>query len=141
MLEPVTLTSSDNINRVIERTVAEMSLTIKDVLEDVVDPSKPVPLIRIDVETLDVMIKYMKHHTDHPEDHLDHSDKLDDMSEWDIEFCNGMEINVLFKVILASNYLDIPPLLGVLCKFVAVTHVRGKRKDEIKKTLKLNIDK
>ena len=64
---------------------------------------------------------------------------LDEIGDWDREFCSSMNNAVLFKVILASNYLDIGPLLHLTCKTVAKM-IKGKKPSEIKEILKIEVE-
>ena len=136
--EPITLQTSEGQSHIVDRTVVEMSETIKDVIDDT-GSENSIPLSQIDTQTFEQLVKYMTHHTKHPEDHLNHKDVLDDISEWDIEYCSNLDNELLFKVILACNYLDIKPLLQLTCKTVA-QKIKGKTPDEIKKALDFKIE-
>jgi S-phase kinase-associated protein 1 len=137
--DTITLTTSDEQSRIVEEDVMRMSGTIKDLLDDV-GSDKPIPLINIDSETLDQLIVYMKRHVQHPEDHLDYKDEMNSISEWDLDFCAKLPNELLFKIILAANYLDINPLLQLTCKTVA-KKIKGKSEDEIREELKFEVEK
>src|SRR5512133_953639 len=55
---------------------------------------------------------------------------LDDIIPWDKEFTN-VDQETLFQLILASNYLDVKPLLDLTCKTVALM-IRGKTPEAIR---------
>ena len=50
---------------------------------------------------------------------------------WYTDFVNGLEQEELFELILASNYLDIKPLLELTCAKVA-TMIKNKTIPEIR---------
>ena len=62
----------------------------------------------------------------------------DDISPWDMEFCN-VDQATLFELILVANYLDIKPLLDLTCKSVAYM-IKGKTAEEIRATFNIKND-
>ncbi|KAJ5595749.1 hypothetical protein N7450_002207 [Penicillium hetheringtonii] len=85
----ITLTSSDGVDVTLERTVAERSVLIKNMLEDLGDSGEAIPI-----------------------------PNTTDIEEWDQKFMQ-VDQEMLFEIILAANYLDIKALLDVGCKTVA----------------------
>jgi len=71
----------------------------------------PLPLPQVDTCTLKLIIKYCQYH-------YDNKDTEDDKKKWDKEFIK-MDDDKLFNLILASNYLEIKPLLDLTCSTVA----------------------
>ena len=57
---------------------------------------------------------------------------LDNIQEWNLNFFD-VELGILFDILSASNYLDIPFLYKEACKIVAKM-IHGKSKDEIRNT-------
>ena len=60
------------------------------------------------------------------------------VGDWYAEFITSFDEDVLMKIILASNFLDIKPLLNLGCAQVA-TQIRQKSPEEIRKIF--NMDK
>jgi hypothetical protein len=112
----------------------------------------PVPLHNIDSTILKKVVEYCKvflipkyltdyhqYHHDHPtppqDDSKDKSIKKIEIIPWDQEFCTTSNV-ILFKLILAANYLDIKPLLDLGCAIVA-REINGKTPEEIRKTFNI----
>jgi len=63
----VKLQSSDEQEFEVERELAEMSVTIKNMLEDIlIDNETPIPLPNVTGKILQKVIEYWKYHKDHP---------------------------------------------------------------------------
>jgi len=139
----VKLQSSDEQEFEVDRAVAEMSVTIKNMLEDMegVGSEAPIPLPNVTGKILAKVIEYCKYHLEHPtpqsEEKKDEK-RTDDIIPWDSEFCK-VDQATLFELILAANYLDIKPLLDLTCKTVA-NMIKGKTPEEIRKTFNIKND-
>ncbi|KAJ3379538.1 hypothetical protein HDU84_006593 [Entophlyctis sp. JEL0112] len=120
----VRLTSSDLVEFVVDRPVAERSLLLRNMLE---------------------VIEYCDHHRNDPlptaDDEKDAAfdapgsvgrrrAAADDIDEWDAAFIKVENNELLFDIILAANYLDIKPLLDLGCKAVA-NMLKGKKAEEL----------
>jgi S-phase kinase-associated protein 1 len=118
----IKLESSDEQVFEIDRTLAEMSVTVKHMLDDLdADSDNPIPLPNVCGKILGKVIEYCKYHHEHPDAPLDekkNEKKSDDIVPWDKDFCD-VDQSTLFEMILAANYLDIKPLLDLTCKTVA----------------------
>lgn len=88
-----------------------------------------------------IIVEYCKYHQEHPtvvaEEKKDEK-RTDDISEWDLKFCQ-VDQATLFELILAANYLDIKPLLDLTCKTVA-NMIKGKTPEEIRRTFNIKND-
>lgn len=142
MSQTVKLSPSDDPSATVEVSldVANMSLTIKNMLEDlagggVTDVS--IPLNNVTSKVLTKVIEYCKHHVENPTK-LDTDKSKEDISPWDKQFA-GVDQATLFELILAANYLDIKPLLDLTCKTVA-NMIKGKTPEEIRKTFNIKND-
>jgi len=139
----VKLNSSDEVEFDVPKAVAEMSVTIKNMLEDMegVGSDTPIPLPNVTGKILEKVITYCKYHLEHPtpasEDKKDEK-RTDDIIPWDQEFCK-VDQATLFELILAANYLDIKPLLDLTCKTVA-NMIKGETPEEIRKTFNIKND-
>ncbi|KAH7162649.1 Skp1 family, dimerization domain-containing protein [Dactylonectria macrodidyma] len=144
--QKVWLASNDNAIVEVDRVVAERSMLLKNMLEDVGDEQmnahNPVPIPNVNEAVLRKVIEWCEHHrTDPPQTQDDESDarkKTTDIEEWDQKFMQ-VDQEMLFEIILASNYLDIKPLLDVGCKTVA-NMIKGKSPEEIRKTFNITND-
>jgi len=137
----VKLQSSNEQEFEVEKEIAEQSVTIKNMLDDIGDTDQAIPLPNVNSKILQKVIEYCKHHHDHPvaiQDDKDKEKRTDDILPWDQDFCR-VDQATLFELILAANYLDIKPLLDLTCKTVA-NMIKGKTPEEIRKTFNIKND-
>ncbi|KAI7871132.1 E3 ubiquitin ligase complex SCF subunit sconC [Spinellus fusiger] len=134
----VHLLSSDSEPFVIDKEVAERSVLIKNMLEDIGESDASIPLPNVTAKVLKKVIEWCEHHREDPVVQDDQERRNTDIDEWDQKY---MEVDqeTLFDIILAANYLDIKPLLDVGCKTVA-NMIKGKTADEIRKTFNITND-
>ncbi|AGO83123.1 S-phase kinase-associated protein 1 [Pandoravirus dulcis] len=153
MSATIKLESSDEQVFEVAREIAEMSVTVKHMLDDVdADSENAIPLPNVSGKILAKVIEWATYHHENPEpaptadgadaaaaaaDAKDQK-RTDDISPWDKEFCD-VEQPTLFELILAANYLDIKPLLDLGCKSVA-NMIKGKSPEEIRKTFNIKND-
>ncbi|CEI38979.1 hypothetical protein FVEN_g10062 [Fusarium venenatum] len=145
-VEKIWLASNDSAVIEVDRVVAERSMLIKNMLEDVGDDSitqaNPIPIPNVNEAVLRKVIEWCDHHRNDPpqaqDDESDARKKTTDIEEWDQKFMQ-VDQEMLFEIILASNYLDIKPLLDVGCKTVA-NMIKGKSPEEIRKTFNITND-
>jgi len=140
--ETITLMSSDGVEKVVARDVAERSILIKNMLEDCVEIDQAIPIPNVNGSVLTKVIEWCEHHKNDPaptaDDETDSRKKSTDIEEWDQKFMQ-VDQEMLFEIILAANYLDIKPLLDVGCKTVA-NMIKGKSPEEIRKTFNIQND-
>ncbi|KZT60467.1 E3 ubiquitin ligase SCF complex, Skp subunit [Calocera cornea HHB12733] len=132
----INLTTSDNETFTVDKKVAEKSVLIKNMLEDVGESDQAIPLPNVTASVLKKVLEWCEHHKDDPappenEDKDDTRKRTTDISEWDQKFI-AVDQEMLFEIILAANYLDIKALLDVGCKTVA-NMIKGKTPEEIRK--------
>ncbi|CBF86566.1 SCF ubiquitin ligase subunit skpA [Aspergillus foveolatus] len=135
------MTSNDGKNIEVPRDVAERSLLIKNMLEDLGDPTEPIPIPNVSENVLSKVLEWCAHHRNDPPSSADDDDsrrKTTDIEEWDQKFMQ-VDQEMLFEIILAANYLDIKPLLDIGCKTVA-NMIKGKSPEEIRKTFNIQND-
>ncbi|KAL0930872.1 S-phase kinase-associated protein 1 [Colletotrichum truncatum] len=138
--------SNDSITIPVDRVVAERSMLIKNMLEDVGDDAisqeNPIPIPNVNEAVLRKVIEWCEHHRNDPpqtqDEENDARKKTTEIEEWDQKFMQ-VDQEMLFEIILASNYLDIKPLLDVGCKTVA-NMIKGKSPEEIRKTFNITND-
>ncbi|KAL7626640.1 E3 ubiquitin ligase complex SCF subunit scon-3 [Parahypoxylon ruwenzoriense] len=140
----IRLQSNDNIKIDVEKAVAERSLLIKNMLDDLGPNAEgqTIPIPNVTEPVLRKVIEWCEHHRNDPpasnEDESDSRKKTTDIDEWDQKFMQ-VDQEMLFEIILASNYLDIKALLDVGCKTVA-NMIKGKSPEEIRKTFNITND-
>ncbi|KAF2446386.1 S-phase kinase-associated protein-like protein 1 [Karstenula rhodostoma CBS 690.94] len=139
----IVLTTSDNATLPVDREVAERSILIKNLLEDLgVDNTEAIPIPNVNEAVMKKVLEWCEHHRKDPpasqDDDSDSRKKSTDIDEWDQKFMQ-VDQEMLFEIILAANYLDIKALLDVGCKTVA-NMIKGKSPDEIRKTFNIQND-
>jgi len=141
----VTLQSNDGALIEIDHEVAARSVLIKNMMDDLGPESyatQPIPIPNVNEAVLRKVIEWCEHHRNDPpvqnEEESDSRKKTTDIEEWDQKFMQ-VDQEMLFEIILASNYLDIKPLLDVGCKTVA-NMIKGKSPEEIRKTFNITND-
>ncbi|KEY67152.1 hypothetical protein S40285_00219 [Stachybotrys chlorohalonatus IBT 40285] len=138
--------SNDGATIEIDRAVADRSILIKNMLDDLgdemINQDNPIPIPNVNEAVLRKVIEWCEHHRNDPpqaqDDESDARKKTTDIEEWDQKFMQ-VDQEMLFEIILASNYLDIKPLLDVGCKTVA-NMIKGKSPEEIRKTFNITND-
>ncbi|KAJ3670467.1 hypothetical protein LUZ60_010791 [Juncus effusus] len=129
----ITLKSSDGEEFAIEETVAMESQTIRHMIEDdCAESSIPVP--NVTAKILSKVIEYCKKHVEFaatkPTD--------EELKSWDTEFIK-VDLNTLYDLILAANYLNVKGLLDLTCETVA-NMIKGKNPEEIRKRFNIKND-
>ncbi|KAJ9119102.1 hypothetical protein QFC22_003593 [Naganishia vaughanmartiniae] len=146
----VTLTTNDGEKFEVEKPVAERSVLIKNMIEDIGGDTEPIPLPNVSASVLKkvdtLVLEWCEHHKADPMPAVpDANDAAEetrrrniDISEWDGKFIQ-VDQEMLFEIILAANYLDIKPLLDLGCKTVA-NMIKGKSPEEIRKLFNIQND-
>jgi len=111
-----------------------MSNLVKDMLADDDDETPEIPLPNVTRSALLKVVEFCEKHASDPMVQISRPIKSTDMrqivGEWDAAFIE-MEQKMLFDVILAANYMDIPSLLDLGCAKIA-SMIKNKSPDEIK---------
>ena len=125
------------MNLTISRKGALQSKLFQSMLiDDEDDKPAVIPIPNLNADTMRQVIRFCEYHAEDPMAEIQQPiravtmDKL--VSAWDAEFIN-IEQQLVFDLILASNYLDIDPLLQLCCCKIA-SMIKGKRGEEIKAT-------
>ncbi|EIN03422.1 E3 ubiquitin ligase SCF complex Skp subunit, partial [Punctularia strigosozonata HHB-11173 SS5] len=132
----VVLITSDDERIVVEDDIAKRSGLIRDLLAAPWDPKDgdreymgiELPIVSSDV--LKKILEYCEHHKEEPfDDTYESEDMFADIDEWDLNFITA-DPHMAFEIVLAANYLEIPPLVSLGSKAVA-NMMRGKDAEEI----------
>ncbi|KAK1554959.1 hypothetical protein Q3G72_019641 [Acer saccharum] len=118
----ITLKSSNGEAFEVDEAVVLQSQTINDMIE------VGIPLPSVSSKILSKVIEYCKKHGESP--------KSDDLKAWDSEFIK-VDLDTLYDLILAANYLKIRSLLDLTC-FTVVDMTKGKTKEEILKMFNMD---
>jgi S-phase kinase-associated protein 1 len=99
----IKLSSSDEQEITVDRAVAEMSVTIKNMLEDMGElaSESAIPLPNVTGKILVKVIDYCKYHLEHPtpvSEEKKEEKRTDDIIPWDQEFCK-VDQATLFELI------------------------------------------
>lgn len=134
----IVLRSSDGETFSVEEKVAVLSHTIKNMVDDCDDTLYPLPNVKASI--LAKVIEYCKRHAEAAEkagaDPAVY--KNDDLNVFDQEFVN-VDQEMLYDLIMASNYLDVKGLLDLTTQRVA-DMIKGKTPEEIRKLFNIEND-
>jgi len=135
----VTLKSSDDETFEVEQEVANMSETIKNLIEDAAADNDVIPLPNVSGKDLGKVIEYCKFKVSSKKKNSDGVlMSEDEVKNWETEFVK-VDQGTLFQLILAANYLNIKDLLDLTC-FTVASMIRGKSPEEIRKAFNIKND-
>ena len=137
----ITLVSSDGEKMQISAKAAQRSQLVKGIIEDYPDDAE-VPLNNVKSGILKKIKEYLEHYQDSDPKEIERplaSQNYQDCVEaWDFEFIN-IELDTIFEIILAANYMDIKPLLELASSKIA-SIIKGKTPEEIRKIFNIQND-
>ena len=131
----VKLESSDGQEFVVEAEIANKSVLLRNILDDIGEFDDALHLPNVTGPILNKVIEYCTYHRKDPiidelEPVVQEVAAEEEIEEWDREFCK-VDKAVLFDLVLAANYLDIKTLIVLTCKTVA-NMIKGKSIEEIR---------
>ncbi|XP_008807151.1 SKP1-like protein 1A [Phoenix dactylifera] len=137
----ITLRSSDGEEFELEEAAAKQSVMIGNMIEDGCSEGG-IPLPNVTGKVLAVILEYCKKHADFdagkPSGHDGRPATKEEVAAWDADYID-VEQDVLYDVIVASNYLNIKNLLDLGCQRAADV-IKGKTPDEIRQWFKITND-
>ena len=143
----INITSSDSENYVMSKNLYQHSKYLKNLVissqeisEEIVSS---VPLNNVSSMVLIKIIDFLEKYDNSPFEKIEKPLKSDDLSycvgkEY-LDFLESMELELLFEVIKAANFLEIESLLDLTCAKVA-TMLKGKSVEEIRNTFGIEND-
>mmetsp|Transcript_4670 Transcript_4670/g.9408 ORF Transcript_4670/g.9408 Transcript_4670/m.9408 type:complete len:160 (-) Transcript_4670:375-854(-) len=134
MADTVKLVSSDGEVFEVERGVAMMSVMVKNCMDDTADDENRIPIPNVDAVTLAKVIEFCRYQ----HEQVVNAQPEEDIEKWHREFVK-VDKSTLFQLILASNYMDIQPLLDLTCKTVA-SMIKGKSPEQIRADFNIKSD-
>ncbi|KII87155.1 hypothetical protein PLICRDRAFT_176940 [Plicaturopsis crispa FD-325 SS-3] len=133
----IQLLSSDNELHTVDRNIIQRSALVKKIIDGSYD-GKPIPVANVSSAILIKVIEYCEYHKNEPiasEDSdlnpYEMRNRTLQISPWDREFID-VDLDTLFDIIIAANYLEIRELIDVGSKRIA-SIIKGKTPDEIRK--------
>ena len=137
----ITLVSSDGEKLQVTSKAAQRSQLVKGIIEDYPDDAE-VPLNNVKSNILKKIKEYLDHYQDSDPKEIERPLASQNYQEcvdaWDFEFIN-VDLDLIFEIILAANYMDIKPLLELASSKVA-SIIKGKTPEEIRKTFNIQND-
>jgi len=137
----LTLVSSEGEKMQISVKAAQRSQMIKRIIDDFPNETE-IPLNNVKSNILKKIKEYLDHYQDTDPKEIERPLASQNYQEcvdpWDFEFIN-VDLDLIFEIILASNYMDIKPLLELASSKVA-SIIKGKTPEEIRKTFNIQND-
>jgi len=116
--EKVILISKENEEFRISKTAAELSVLIKNTIQDY-SIDQPIPLLEIDSNCLKLILEYLEHYNGNPPKELEKplpSNNLKEIvDEFQYFFINKVSLEQLIDLTSAANFMEITYLLDLCC--------------------------
>ena len=137
----ITLRSFDGECFLVSEVVALMSQSIRHIIEDNgIEGIIPVP--NVDAKVLSMVIEYCKKHVigeaTIAADDSNPNISEEELKKWDEDFID-IDMDRLYEIIMAANFLDINELLNLACQKVA-NMIKGKSPEEIRRIFNIEND-
>ena len=137
----ITLVSSDGDKIQISEKASKRSNLIKGILDDYPDEPE-VPLHNVKSSILRKIVEYLEYYKDKEPREIERPLPSNNLNEaidsWDYQYID-LELEIIFEIILAANYMDIRPLMDLACAKVA-SIIKGKSPEEIRKVFNIQND-
>lgn len=130
----VTMRTSDKVEIKVEESMAILSTTIKNMVED--NCASNVIPVQVDSITLSKVIEYCSKHVN---ENSANEDEKEALKEFDAGFARDQGTNMLYHLLMASNYLEIPGLLELIAQQIA-DRMKGKVPQEIRDMFNITND-
>ena len=132
--EKIPLLAADGQKILVTEEIIRKSVTLANMIDELGldDLESAIPLYDVDFPTLAKIIEYCTHYKDvgpPANDEEKRARRTSKISDWDAKFIN-VEQEILFKILLASNYLDIKDLIDLCGKTIAL-QIKGKSPEQL----------
>jgi hypothetical protein len=141
-MSDVKIVSRDGQEFFISKEAAEKSVLIRDTLDlEDDEPGKVVNIPKVDGEAMAKVVEFIQHSVKEPMNDIPkplQGNSLPEIVEqtWYLEFIQGMEEALVFKVLSAANFMHIDKLIDLVCLWCTF-QIQGRNAEEIRKFLKL----
>lgn len=104
--------------------------------EDETNTTEDLKLLKVTGDTLKKVVEFLEHHVDEPMEILTETPlqmtKLEECvgPEWYVKFAD-MDREEMFLLVKAANYMDVPPLLDLMCLAITMT-IMDKSPEEVR---------
>ena len=136
----VILISSDSKTFELSAKAAKLSKLIKESIQGNTEDIVEFHVNNVKGEVLKKVVEYLEHYKDEEpkkiERPLPSANFKECVCEWDFNY-SDISLDIIFEIILAANYLDIPPLLELTSAKVA-SILKGKTTEEIREIVGIN---
>lgn len=126
--------TEDKVEIVVEESTAILSKTIRNLVED--NCASSVIPVQVDSSTMSKVIEYCSKHVG---EENANEDKKKELQQFDADFGKELDTDMLYYLLLASNYLDIAGLLDLIAQQV-VDRIKGKTPGEIREMFNIKND-
>jgi len=137
--EEITLISQEKVEFKISRKAALQSNLVKTALDDDHE-AKEVSLVHIAAPIVKKVVEYMNYHEDKAPRKIEAPLKSTNMKElvdrFDAAFVDDIDLDMLMRLLLAANYMDVKSLLELICAKVA-SMMKGKTAPQIRKAFNI----
>lgn len=137
----IVLTSSDDVSFEIDEAVARQFKIIAHMIEDDC-AGKAIPLNNVTAEILTLVIEYANKHAEEAGGEVDEEEDEEakkELNSWDDGFMKKLDLETIFKIILAANYLNFEGLLGFASQTVA-DYIKDKSPEEVREIFNIEND-
>ncbi len=135
MATVVRLLSSDAQQFTVDAEAAKLSVTIRNIMEELGsgdDSDEVIPVPNVSASALAKVVEFCRFQVLLP------AKSDEERKAFQTEFLD-VDINTLFDLVLAANYLDIKPMLDMTCGGVAAM-LRGKTTEQMREILNIQND-
>ncbi len=133
------LSANDGVNISVPIDVAKISITIKNMMEDIGDTEEdnnivPIPVVNGAIlQKIYIFCNYIHNNPSELDNlnlWLDDTTYTFQLSQWFIDYLN-VDQETMLEVTKGANFLDISVLLNMQCKYIACI-IRNKTPDELR---------
>ena len=137
-----TIVSSDEVAFPVSKSILQMSGLIASIYDEGENEDKTFPILGVDSSTMKKVIEFCEHYQVEAMSEIAKPIQTNDFSklvpEWYNEFTN-IEYTLLFQIVEAANYMDIPPLMNLICAKIA-SMIKDKSIEQIRETFSIEND-
>lgn len=139
----IILQTSDNEKIELEPEIAKKSNLLLGYLQDDSNHKEPIQLSEIKSDILQKVIEYLTYYKKKTPREIPKpmpsSDLCDFLDDWDVQFINSVNLDSVFDLINAANFMDIPSLIDLGCAKIG-SLMKGKTAKEIKSMFNADCD-